>query len=439
MEIEKRIRDAVRVDGPIEPSGRFHDRVMATLPDRPPERAAGVGSPAGLLGRVRRVSPGLARAALAALIIVALGALVLGPRFVPAAGPEGGPTATPGETSAPETSEPSPTVATRHVSAGELGLDVPASWASEGFDLPDDLAHGLKPVLTVGTGDLAESCVNPTAEQQFAGHKEAICTAAWTLPAGGIQLRLVLDNRSGKFNGCCEGIYSVMTAAIENPPAGSEPIEIGGLQARVTRVQSNVDPLTGETISDAEEVIEYRLVAPQWPFFGYVVTAALRGPNLSELEAQVSAAMASLAYTPAIAPMPTDPASLKAALHSTLALIDSVNQCDGCQTRAEGFVDTPGATNTVTITRVAFDSNRYLLHPLKVRCTATIQPTGVDYWLVKLTYEWDATGKYRAGTATATYMVPRDMSSPLSVAPQAAPTNEDAMPYISASHAYNPG
>jgi hypothetical protein len=379
------------------------------------------------------------------LAVVLFAAVAIGPRVLPAAGPgasgsgnDGTPTGTPqGSRTAPAASV-SPSRATQRISVSDLGFDVPAGWTSRVFNLPL-LNHGLEPVLTVGTGSLSERCVNATGQQALTGKKDATCTASWSLPAGGVQLRLIFDSRQGTFQGCCQGIYSSMTEPTEAPPAGSEPVTIGGLQARVTRPQWNKDPLTGETITNADEVIDYRLVAPAWPFYGYVVTAALRGPNLPKLEAQVSAVMASLAYTPAIAPMPAGRASLKAALHSTLALINNVNQCAGCDTRAEGFTDTPGETNTATITRIAFDSNRTLLRPLKVRCTATIRTTGVDYWLVKLTYEWDATGKYPAGAATATYMVPRDMSFPLSVAPQAAPTNEDAMPYISPRHPYNPG
>ena len=147
--------------------------------------------------------------------------------------------------------------------------------------------------------------------------------------------------------------------------------------------------------------------------------------------------MAGLRYTPEIMPMPTDPASLQSALSSTLALIDRLGQLENGSSSC--FLDTPGVTNTATITKNALGSNRKMLHSLKVRFTATIEPTLVDQWLVKLKYEWDATGDYRAGTATATLVITRDFSRPMPVAPQIAPTNEDAMPYIGPAHAYNPG
>lgn len=149
--------------------------------------------------------------------------------------------------------------------------------------------------------------------------------------------------------------------------------------------------------------------------------------------------MAGLGYTPEIAPMPDDAVSLKSALHATLARIDAANTTPGDNVSSQCFVDSPGVTNAATITKNAFDTNRTMLHSLAVRCTATIEPTLFNVWLVKLTYEWDATGSYRAGTATQTYVVPRDESWFFGVAPQDAPTNEDAMPYIGPRHPYNPG
>lgn len=452
MDIEDRSRDAVGEDRRPEPSAQVQARVMAALPARDGAQS--------VVRRFRLPDPRslrLVAAPMGVALVVALAVvLTLGPRLLTSVG-RTGTEASAFATTAGSGSAETPTAGgglARHVAIDDFGFDVPSGWTTRVYEFPFSINERLfrdlpdvqwlnsdtsAPLLTAGTGRLDEQCANPTPEQMLSGLRGAICKPTWELPAGGVQLRLDFDARDGVFQGCCKGIYSAMTAATEHPPAGSEAIMLGGLEARVTRVQSNTSPLTGETIPGADEVLVYRLVAPQWTFFGYVVTVALRGPNLPELEDQVTAVMGSLRYTPAITPLPTDAVSLKRALHSTLSSLDGMNSAGGVDQSVACFLDMPGATNTATITKTVFISNRQLQHPLKVRCMATIQATPVDYWLVKLTYEWDATGKYRAGTASQTYLVARDFQTPMGVASQAAPTNEDAMPYIAPAHPYNPG
>ena len=452
MDVEDRIREAVREDLRPEPSLQFHGRVMAALPD---------GRTAGVAWRLPRLSMRVLQVGALALAAVLVVAVTLGPRMLPVAGPNAT-TSQPGVSTAATTAPPSPTPTAspspspvrQTIAQQNLSLTLPAGWTGRAFGLPfggSNLtqaqlqAHeflnggGFEPLATAGTGSLEVACANPTAKQVAAGQKSAICTSTWVLPVNGVQLRLEYDNRASGFDGCCTGVYNIMTAISEAPPAASEAVMVGGLQARLTRIQGNKSSLTGETIPGADEILIYRLVEPKSIAFGYVITVALRGPDLAGLETQATEAMAGLRYTPEIMPMPTDPASLQSALSSTLALIDRLGQLPGDNGSSSCFLDTPGVANTATISDNAFQTNRKMLHSLKVRCTATIEPTLVDQWLVKLKYEWDATGGYRAGTATATLVISRDFQTPMPVAPQIAPTNEDAMPYIAPAHAYNPG
>ncbi|HEX7611154.1 MAG TPA: hypothetical protein VF371_00170, partial [Candidatus Limnocylindrales bacterium] len=134
MDVEDRIREAVREDLRPEPSLQFHGRVMSALPD---------GRTAGVVWRLPRLSMRVLQVGALALAVALVVAVTLGPRMLPVAGPNAT-TSQPGVSTAATTatpspaptSSPSPSPVRQTVAQQNLSLTLPAGWTGRAFGLP---------------------------------------------------------------------------------------------------------------------------------------------------------------------------------------------------------------------------------------------------------------------------------------------------------------
>jgi hypothetical protein len=346
------------------PSPDFEDRIHRSLTPRA----------AGGHRRLHVVETLVGMAAIVAVVAVA-GPWLLAPR-------SGG--------AGPSTSS----VPLAHAQKWFIAFDYPAAWKLTDQSVlsmadPNPLVHWpfvgsdfattVRSVGFVGSGSATDECVaqNPSADP------ELTCTTTWTLPAGSAEVRFLMTG-DARWNG--------LSAIDGLTLPGYTQTTIDGLPAlfqKTTNSITNASVLAPDTqvVPDADEVLTW-LLPTQHALDGvFEVDAAIRGPNVAELDAQVRAMMASLRWEPENR-LPTDPAALQAAGKTAAktaltwlrtSIMGMVWQYAG-KHLFDCFPNVPGESAAATITS---SQQHPLKKPLRVTCTtAPVGMRGFDRaWL----------------------------------------------------------
>ena len=376
------------------PSPGFEERLRGSLTPRVAESHRRRHAVEGLIGL----------AAIVALVAVA-GPWLLAPRSGDV-GPSGSRTTAPsGGTSS---------VPLAHAQKWFLAFDYPAAWKLADENVvsmadPNPLVHltfvGSDWVTTarsvgfVGSGSATDECVSQDPTQAV----EVVCTTKWTLPEGSVEVRFFVASVA-EWNG--------LSAIDGLTLPGYTQTTIDGMPAlfqKTTNVITNASTLTRsiQVVPDADEVLSWLLPTQHALDAVYEVDAAIRGPNDSELDAQVRAMMASLRWEPANN-LPTDPAALQAAGTKAAktaltwlrtSIMGKVWQYSGTHL-FDCFPDVPGESAAATITS---SQQHPLKKPLRVTCTTEIAPNAMHGWTLSLTHSWAAGPSYAAGRSTGLF------------------------------------
>jgi hypothetical protein len=404
MDVEDLLRETLGPRSQLRPSPDFEDRVTGSLPSR----------------RHGRRAAHLVEVLAAAAVVTALAAVLLPWMIGPRSG-GGGPDASESQSAEP-LQQTAPGLAQGRIWYFEF--DYPAAWAlrdggtanltkaETGKDDPTD--HEPAYVALGTLGSVSETCDRAYAEL-FVDHKSAAkCTATWNLTNDSAAVTFEWNPQPP--SGLGYEPWNLLRAE-SAPPSGTQLVMVADVRAIYARNNSNQVPISptvanDATIPGADEVLTWELVDRFVAFNGFKITAAIRGPNTADLEAQIQAVIASLHYVPAIVPLPTDEASKTAALEqffksaATASPAPATNGPTPVRTPAvtrrdlSCFAHTPGVTRTATITEA--DTAR-LSKPLTVRCTTQIEMVPEQLWKVTLTWEWDAAPDHAAGKAVEVF------------------------------------
>ncbi len=320
-----------------------------------------------------------------------------------------------------ETSSPSPTAAPTptdvplaHAQKWFLAFDYPAAWNLDDPKVlsmadPNPVGHltfvGSEWVTTfrsvgfVGSGSATDECVYQDPSQPV----DVACTTKWTLPEGSVEVRFLVASVA-EWNG---------VSAIDGLTLpGYTQTTIDGLPALFQKTTNSITrasilaPAT-QIVPNADEVLSW-LLPTQHALGGvFEVNAAIRGPNVAELDAQVRAMMASLRWEPENS-LPTDPAALQAAgkTAAETALTWLRTSTMGKLWQYSGshlfdcFPNVPGESAAATITS---SQQHPLKKPLQVMCTTEIAPNAMHGWTLSLTHSWAAGPGYAAGRSTGLF------------------------------------
>ena len=380
------------------PNPDFEDRVHRALTAR---RST-------IRGRAHAIEALAGLAAIVAIVAVAAPWL-LGPRS------DGRPAVLVTATLSAGSANPShATIALAHAKKWYLAFDYPAAWklADENvLSMADpnpfvhftfinsDWATTARSVGFVGSGSATDECVNQDPSQAVV----VVCTTKWTLPEGSVEVRFLVASMA-TWNG--------MSAADGLTLPGYTQTTVDGLPALFRQTTNSITnasafaPAT-QVVPDADEVLSW-LLPTQHTLDGVLeVDAAIRGPNVAEMDAQVRAMMASLRWEPANS-LPTDPAALQAAgrVAAATALQWLKTSYIGKAWQYAGkhlfdcFPTEPGASAPATIT---YSQQHQLKKPLHVTCTTEITPNAMQGWTLSLRHSWAAGRGYAAGSSTGLF------------------------------------
>ena len=323
-----------------------------------------------------------------------------------------------------ETSSPSPTAAATptdaplaHAQKWYLAFDYPAAWKLADQNAlsmadPNPLVHltfigsdwassTVRSIGFVGSGSATEKCADQDPSNP--GHM-LTCTTTWVLPAGSVEVRFQVAS-DARWNGM--SVIDGLTLP------GYTQTTIAGLPALFQKTTSSITnaglfDATAEVVPDADEVLSW-LLPTQHAIRGvFQIDAAIRGPDVAKLDAQVRAMMASLRWDPATYSLPTDPSALQvagqAATQKALTWLKTSDTGKAWQYSGKHLFDcfptTPGDSRGATIT---YAQQHPLKKPLRVTCATDIAPNAIDGWTLSLTHSWAAGPGYAAGHSTGLF------------------------------------
>jgi hypothetical protein len=346
------------------------------------------------------------------MALVAVGVpWLLGPR-AGIGGPGGGPSLEPMAT---------PTVVPlAHAEKWMLAFDYPANWTlldRHYLDTQNPVSGPQVPMLSgsgsmgfVGTGSAQETCASPGQNML------PVCTTQWTLPAGSVVVRFWIDEGPG-WNG--------ITALSGTQFPGWVSVAVDGLPSLFVRSMTGVaqaarsadqQPEKEEVVPGADEVLSWA-IPDQFANMvsGYVITAAIRGPNVAEQEAQVRTLIDSLHWVPEPYKLPTGAALDQArplALTKALAALKADAE-SGSGLYGEGgrhMWDCFPSEVGVGVTATTIGSQQGLLTtPLPVTCMVdSIVPNVMQGWTLTLSQTWVAGADYPAGKGTMVFYLAAD-------------------------------
>jgi len=356
--------------------------------------------------RLRALEGLIGLAAVVAVVAVA-GPWLLAPHSG-GVGPAGSRTAVP--SAAASTSS----VPLAHAQKWFLAFDYPAAWKLVDQKVlsmadPDPLVHltfvgsdwatTVRSVGFVGTGSATDECVGPDPSQAV----EVVCTTKWALPEGSVEVRFLVA-ADARWNG--------LSAIDGLTLPGYTQTTIDGLPALFQKSTNSITtpalftPAT-QVVPDADEVLSWLLPTQHMLDGVFEVDAAIRGPNVAELDARVRAMMASLRWEPENG-LPTDPAALQAAGKTAAktaltwlrtSIMGRLWQYSG-KHLFDCFPNVPGESAAATITS---SEQHPLTKPLRVTCTTEIAPNVMHGWTLSLTHSWAAGPDYAAGRSTGLF------------------------------------
>jgi hypothetical protein len=410
MEIEELLRQKLQTStARSKPSPGFEDRVRRSLTPRPR------GS-----WRSARLLPSVVAIAALLLLVIAAIPWFLGPRTEMAGtGGAAEPSAVASEAASLGSTEAATGIGLAHGRAWNLAFDYPSTWLhyDAGYNRIPGTSRFSSQAASVALGTLGP------VQQAWTGPGGTWSTS-WNLTQDSVAMTFEWQ---GAVLGKSEfAVGSLAAAAWTSPPAESRKVTIAGLPSLFSRSSSSSVPfgstaLSGQrTIPGADEVLVWKLTSHYDVWHSYSITAAIRGPNTAELEAQVQAVMDSLRYVDPVTPLVDTAASRAAALRSYFTELAAMT--DGSRDTA-CFPREPGVTATATITATEVTGYK-LSKPLTVRCTSQVEAMPEQAWKITLTYSWDAAVDHTAGTATDVEVYSPGYGS------AGNDTGIDSMPYV---------
>jgi hypothetical protein len=348
-------------------------------------------------------------AAILALAAVAV-PWMAAPRGHAAGGVSESPSTTPEPTLAPP---PSATpVRLAHAQKWFLSFDYPSDWtvtdrnitaATNGLNSQSQAQGNPSVFGFLGNGTASEECVpNPPVLLYT-------CTTTWSLGPGTVAFRFEI---APPWPYHTDSAWTAQRAVTGTDIPGAEALTIDGLPARFAKSTTDAIPFSTEMVSGATEVLWWGLTSQLQFQFGYSIVAAIKGPNVAELEAQAKAFVAGIHYLPETAMLPTDPVALdqvrQAALETALADQKRTMAANKDQNHAwDCFPTVVGESRKATITQTP--STNPLTKPLPVTCTVeSMVPTVMQGWTVTFSQAWDAGQDYPAGKATVVMQMTGD-------------------------------
>lgn len=245
-----------------------------------------------------------------------------------------------------------------HYTAHGISFDYPAHWRL----LEQDLHTRTSTVVAfVGTAPAQSGCLTTG--------NMTTCGTDWRLQPGTVSVRLTL-----------EGGGPVQDPVFERPLGdGAQRLEIDGLPAIFAR---------GEKVANADISLRWTLSMPESMHDSYGLTAAIRGPGVDEMFAQLQDLVSSIRYDPPVTRLEDGPARDAAVARAlnTLAASDPSFEC---------FPRVAGESRQAVIREVPFHAP--LRRPLPVRCSTDVEATPLAMWRLTLTIAWDAADDRQAG------------------------------------------
>ena len=252
----------------------------------------------------------------------------------------------------PRTSVPSPSpAATGLATFHESGLvfDYPAAWRE--FHYPE-LSSMSSLIAYLGTVDVIAPCVT----MSVAVGTQTECRDRYQL----VPDSLVVTIRS---NG------NPMFNILDRPP-GVVPLTVGGLPGY--RVVPSPAP---DDTTEAETIVTVTAAMPGSVDNFYTITAAIRGPDLDPLRAQVEAMITSLSYDSPVVPLASGPSAATTAATTALAALGKDSPAWACFT--------PSGSHQMVVGSLPMGPK--LAHPQLATCTTKIEATQLQLWRMTLT------------------------------------------------------
>lgn len=241
-----------------------------------------------------------------------------------------------------------------------VSFDYPAAW--EISESNTVFSRGSI-IAIVGTADLA-SCGNPV---------DVNCAYAARLEPG--QVRVVIGT------GASPG------SSIEEPPGGFTAT-IDGMPA----IATNSGPIAQ---IDQEKGRSWQIGMPGAVDNWYTIDAAMRGPGLGELGAQVDALARSIRFDQHPPPLPTDPAEVDAVVGRAVQALDRNARTNDRSQYYACFPRKVGESDPVVIED---GPGGPLSGPIQVRCAVSVERSPIGLFKMTLGASWDAGPGYAAGT-----------------------------------------
>jgi hypothetical protein len=256
----------------------------------------------------------------------------------------------------------------------------------------------------VGSGSAKDVCAGDLTDPSVG----ADCTTQWTLPESSVEVRFWAAS-GAKW----DGLSAIDGYSLD----GYTLTTVDGLPAMFAKTTGSISNAAlmrpAQVVPDAEEVLSWVLPTQRELEGVYTIDAAIRGPNVAELESQVRAMIASLRWEPAAYRLPTDPAALDAAqaaaITSGLASLRSQPNVLYLSGQYPHFFDCfPSKTGVSVAATITHSQQAPLTQPLPVTCTTAIKPNSMQGWTLSLTQTWAAGPDYPAGYCTNTYQLNLD-------------------------------
>ncbi len=280
----------------------------------------------------------------------------------------------------PATVPASQAAALAHFEADGLAFDYPAAWRLSPSGLNE---HYVTVLGFLGTGSASAACKQMTPGPSDTFISGATCQTNVKLDPGQVVVELLRSDGPPR-----PGPIDPEDHAFLGD--GDRFVTVGGLPA-----------IAGQDAGHpwgSDQALTWTLSVPAELISRYQISAYIKDPGVEEMQAQVEALVASIAYDP---PVPVlNPADGPRTLGVGLAQAKASDPSFAC------FPTVPNATATATVTELPMYST--LRKPLPVTCMVIIEPEQIGLWKVTLTESWAAAADRSAGSLATTMWLAAD-------------------------------
>ncbi len=190
---------------------------------------------------------------------------------------------------------------------------------------------------------------------------------------------------------------------LDHEPPGGWQLFVDGLPAYVEE--------TGPNSADASDLsLSWTIARPGSLDNFYTLEAALRGPGVEEMRAQLNALVASIRFDEQPVPLPTGAEGEAAAAQAVRTGLDSIDRSvrEYWSDWYACFPREPNTSRDGVVHTGPGNVGGQLAEPLAVTCTTTVTPTSMQLWEVTLEASWPAGGGYPAGSSTERLYITAD-------------------------------